>query len=202
MLFPRDALFSAFTGTTGAAHSLKVGDVITVTADRVDGILDPLIVLTDESQQNVLAIDNDSGGDRNAPTNYDFPNQRVAVHWLSGLPLRTSSMRTLGGAANTFANESFMDELAAAAQIDPLEFRLRHMADPRAIAVLRAAAEQAGWGTSLPAGAGRGLAFAHYENEAAYVATVAQVQVDASSGAVRVPGFESFPATATWISAA
>lgn len=126
------------------------------------------------------------GGDRNAATNYVFPHQRVVAHWLAGLPLRTSSMRTLGGAANTFANESFVDELAAAAQIDPLEFRLRHLTDPRAIAVLQAAAQQSGWGTPLPAGVGRGLAFAQYENEVAYVATVAQVQVDTRSGAIRV----------------
>ncbi len=126
------------------------------------------------------------GGDRNAPTNYEFANQRVAAHWLAGLPLRTSSMRTLGGAANTFANESFMDELAAAAQIDPLEFRLRHLTDLRAIAVLKAAAERSGWGTPLPTGEGRGLAFAQYENDVAYVATVAHVHVDVNSGALRV----------------
>jgi CO/xanthine dehydrogenase Mo-binding subunit len=126
------------------------------------------------------------GGDRNAPTNYNFAHQRVVAHWLAGSLLRTSSMRTLGGAANTFANESFMDELAAAAQIDPLEFRLRHLTDPRAVAVLQAAAQQSGWGTSLPAGVGRGLAFAQYENEVAYVATVAQVHVEPLSGAIRV----------------
>jgi CO/xanthine dehydrogenase Mo-binding subunit len=126
------------------------------------------------------------GGDRNAPTNYNIPNQRVKVHWLSGLPLRTSSMRSLGGAANTFANESFMDELAAAAKIDPLEFRLRHLVDPRAIEVVKNAAEHAGWGTPLPSGEGRGIAFAQYENEAAYVATVAQVRVDTTSGEVHV----------------
>jgi nicotinate dehydrogenase subunit B len=126
------------------------------------------------------------GGDRNAPTNYDFARQRVTAHWLAGLPLRTSSMRSLGGAANTFANESFMDELAAAAHIDPLEFRLRHLTDPRAIAVLQAAVGQSGWDAPLPEGVGRGLAFAQYENEVAYVATVAQVQVDRLSGAMRV----------------
>jgi CO/xanthine dehydrogenase Mo-binding subunit len=95
-------------------------------------------------------------------------------------------MRSLGAIANTFANESFMDELAAAAQSDPLEFRLRHMTDPRAIEVLKAAAQRAGWGTTLMPGQGRGMAFAQYENEAAIVATVAQVQVDQASGAVRV----------------
>jgi len=126
------------------------------------------------------------GGDRNAPTNYNIPNQRVKVHWLSGLPLRTSSMRSLGGAANTFANESFMDELAAAAKIDPLEFRLRHLVDLRAIEVVKNAAEHAGWGTPLPSGEGRGIAFAQYENEATYVATVAQVRVDTTSGEVHV----------------
>jgi CO/xanthine dehydrogenase Mo-binding subunit len=126
------------------------------------------------------------GGDRNAPTNYDFPHQRVTAHWLADSLLRTSSMRTLGGAANTFANESFMDELAAATQIDPLEFRLRHLTDPRAIEVVRAAAQRSEWGTPLPAGEGRGLAFAQYENEVAYVATVAHVHVEPLSGAIRV----------------
>ncbi len=126
------------------------------------------------------------GGDRNAPTNYGIPNQRVRVHWLSGLPLRTSSMRSLGGAANTFANESFMDELAAEAKSDPLEFRLRHLDDPRAIEVLKIAAQNANWGVALPQGEGQGIAFAQYENEEAYVATVAQVHVDTKSGEVRV----------------
>jgi nicotinate dehydrogenase subunit B len=126
------------------------------------------------------------GGDRNAPTNYRIPNQRVRVHWLIRLPLRTSSMRSLGGAANAFANESFIDELAAAAKIDPLEFRLRHLEDPRAIDVVKAAADHAGWGKALPAGEGRGIAFSQYENEEAYVAAVAHVHVDAKSGAVRV----------------
>ncbi len=126
------------------------------------------------------------GGDRNARTNYHIPHQRVRVHWLPGLPLRTSSMRSLGGAANTFANESFMDELAAAAQSDPVEFRWRHLGDSRAIAVVKSAAEQAGWGMPLPSGEGRGIAFAQYENDRAYVATVAQVHVNTTSGEVRV----------------
>lgn len=126
------------------------------------------------------------GGDRNAPTNYTFPNQRVIAHWLPSLPLRSSSMRSLGGAANTFANESFMDELARDAGVDPLEFRLRHLEDLRAREVLQMAAQHAGWGISLPAGEGRGIAFAQYENEGAYVAMVAHVDVDMASGAVRV----------------
>ena len=72
------------------------------------------------------------GAERNAPTNYSFPNQRVTVHYIAESPLRASSFRSLGGAENTFANESFMDELAAAAGADAVDFRLRYLADERA----------------------------------------------------------------------
>ncbi|HEY7340262.1 MAG TPA: molybdopterin cofactor-binding domain-containing protein [Ktedonobacterales bacterium] len=126
------------------------------------------------------------GGDRNAPTDYTIHDHNVTVHWLAREPLLFSSMRSLGAFANTFANESFMDELATAAGVDPLAFRLRYLDDPRGRAVLEAAARRAGWGEPLPAGAGRGLAFARYENTEAYVATVAEVAVDVETGAVRV----------------
>jgi CO/xanthine dehydrogenase Mo-binding subunit len=126
------------------------------------------------------------GGDRNAPTDYTLPDQRVTIHWLARAPLRFSSMRSLGAFANTFANESFMDELALAAGADPLAFRLRYLDDPRARAVVEAAARRAGWGEPLPSGEGRGLAFARYENTEAYVATVAEVVVDAATSAVLV----------------
>jgi nicotinate dehydrogenase subunit B len=134
------------------------------------------------------------GGERNAPTNYAFPNQRVRVHWVARSPLRVSSFRTLGGTGNTFANESFMDEMAAAAQVDPLEFRLRYLSDPRARDVLKAVAERAGWqrrpspGQPPRAGmvTGRGIAFSQYENTEAYVAAIAEVTVDTALGLVRV----------------
>ncbi len=126
------------------------------------------------------------GGDRNAPTDYTIHDQRVTIHWLAREPLRYSSMRSLGAFANAFANESFMDELAMAAGSDPLTFRLRYLDDPRARVVLETAARRAGWGEPLPAGVGRGLAFARYENTEAYVATVAEVAVDVATGAVRV----------------
>ena len=126
------------------------------------------------------------GGDRNAATNYALPNSRVLMRWLSEMPLRSSSLRSLGATANTFANESFIDEMAVAAGSDPLAFRLRSLDDPRARAVVAAAAERAGWGATLPPGEGLGLAFARYENDEAYVATVAHVRVDAATGAVRL----------------
>src|SRR3977135_403114 len=66
------------------------------------------------------------GSDRNAIPLYDFPNQKSLTHYLPGAPLRTSSLRSLGAYANVFAIESLMDETAAAAGADPVEFRLTH----------------------------------------------------------------------------
>ena len=128
-----------------------------------------------------------TGGDRNAPTNYTFANNRVTVHWLSHSPIRVSALRSLGAMANTFANESFMDELAYSAGIDPLQFRLTHLDDPRATAVVQAAAKQIGWQPhTAPDNSGRGLgiAYARYENNEAYVATAADVSVDSSTGRI------------------
>jgi CO/xanthine dehydrogenase Mo-binding subunit len=124
-----------------------------------------------------------TGGDRNAPTNYQFANHRVTVHWVSNSPIRVSALRSLGAMANTFANESFMDELAYAAGVDPVQFRLNHLSDPRAIAVVQAAAAQIGWQVHTSpnrSGRGLGIAFAQYENSEAYVATAADVSVDSS----------------------
>jgi nicotinate dehydrogenase subunit B len=128
-----------------------------------------------------------TGGDRNAPTNYTFENNRVTVHWLNSSPIRVSALRSLGAMANTFANESFMDELAYAAGVDPVQFRLNHLDDPRAIAVVQAAASQIGWQSHTApnnSGRGMGIAYARYENTEAYVATAADVSVDSSTGKI------------------
>ena len=110
--------------------------------------------------------------DRNADPLYDIPHVRTERHHLPGLPLRLSSLRALGGYANVFAIESFMDELAQAAGCDPVEFRLRHLTDPRARAVVEHAAKL-GWS----GGTAQGFAFARYKNSAAYVALVAEVEI-------------------------
>src|SRR5437764_9246089 len=73
--------------------------------------------------------------DRNAVPIYDFPSQRVVNHYVSEMPVRTSARRSLGAYANVFAIESFMDELAQTAGIDPIAFRLRILKDPRGLSV-------------------------------------------------------------------
>jgi CO/xanthine dehydrogenase Mo-binding subunit len=118
------------------------------------------------------------GGVRNAVPLYDLPARDIQAEYLD-TPLRTSALRSLGAYFNVFAIESFMDELAEVAGADPLAFRLAHLRDERARAVLELAAETAGWH-----GSGQGLAVSRYKGSAAYVAQV--VEVAAGGGAPRV----------------
>ena len=116
---------------------------------------------------------------RNAIPLYDFPGQTVVSHFVTAMPLRVSSHRSLGAYANIFSIESFMDELAHAAGADPVEYRLRQLKDERGRAVIRAAAERFGWSTwKGGADLGRGMAFARYKNLAAYLAVCLEVEVD------------------------
>jgi CO/xanthine dehydrogenase Mo-binding subunit len=129
------------------------------------------------------------GGDRNAIPFYDLPSQRVTHHFVPDMPIRVSALRTLGAYANVFALESFMDELAAAAGADPVAFRLAHLKDPRARAVIEAVAAKAAWkpGEKGDGARGRGIGFAKYKNLACYVAVVAEIEVDHANGMLRVP---------------
>jgi nicotinate dehydrogenase subunit B len=127
-------------------------------------------------------------GDRNAVPVYDLPRRRVTNHLLLDAPIRTSSLRTLGAYGNVFAIESFMDELALATQADPVAFRLAHLSDPRAIAVVREAANRSGWhpGEKGDGQLGRGFAYSRYKNFQAYAAVVVDVHVDRATGVVSV----------------
>ena len=127
------------------------------------------------------------GSQRNALPYYDFPIERVVNHAVQPTPLRVSTLRALGAHLNIFSIESFMDELAAAAGIDAVEFRLRHLKDARARAVIEAVAARAQWQTDAQTDArpdaqgdgssGCGIAFARYKNIGNYVAVIVRVRV-------------------------
>jgi nicotinate dehydrogenase subunit B len=116
------------------------------------------------------------GADRNALPGYDFPDLLVVNHYVKDMPLRSSSLRSLGAYGNVFAIESFMDECAAAAGKDPLSFRLAHLKDARGRAVLeKLVPEWRSW--KRPEGRGHGIGYAKYKNLGAYCAVLAEVEV-------------------------
>jgi len=116
------------------------------------------------------------GADRNAVPAYDFPDLLVMNHYVREMPVRGSSLRSLGGFGNVFAIESFMDELAG--DDDKAGFRLRHLKDPRGRAVMEEAVRRSHWNAWQRAeGKGHGIAFAKYKNLGAYCAVVAEVDV-------------------------
>jgi nicotinate dehydrogenase subunit B len=128
------------------------------------------------------------GGDRNAIPLYKFPSAKVTHHFIPQMPMRVSALRSLGAYMNVFAIESFMDEMAGAANADSVEFRLKHLDDPRAREVVETVADRFGWKNWRKAGPhhGRGFAFAKYKNLAAYVAVALDLEVDRDSGRIRL----------------
>jgi CO/xanthine dehydrogenase Mo-binding subunit len=129
------------------------------------------------------------GADRNAIPLYDFPARRIVNHRLLAMPLRTSALRSLGAFANVFAIESFADELARACGEDPVAWRLRHLSDRRAHAVIEAAAGRAGWTAWQPReNRGHGIGFAKYKNLGAYCAVVAEVEAEREIRVRRIVG--------------
>lgn len=139
-------------------------------------------------------------GDRTAIPPYAYPNARVTVHDMPAI-VRASWFRGVSALPNTFAHESFIDELAIAADVDPIEYRLRYLPDERARELVRAVAERAKWvphskpGTLGGAGDivfGRGFAYAVYVHgpfpgkAAAWAAWVADVAVNKVTGEVAV----------------
>ena len=117
-------------------------------------------------------------------TPYAVPNQLIQFHPAKS-PLRQGSYRGLASTANHFARESHMDTVAHAAGLDPLEFRLKNLTDPRLRAVLQTAADKFGWGKSKSTpGCGCGIAGGF--DKGGYVATCAEVEIDPSTKKVRI----------------
>ena len=139
-------------------------------------------------------------GDRTSIAPYDYPNMRVTVHDMAPI-VRASWMRGVSALPNSFAHESFIDEMAAQAGVDPIEYRLRFLKDPRAIDLIGQVAERAGWQPHTSFGThggegdirhGRGFAYALYVHSkfpgfpAAWAAWVADVDVNIATGEVAV----------------
>ncbi|HEV2623713.1 MAG TPA: molybdopterin cofactor-binding domain-containing protein [Xanthobacteraceae bacterium] len=131
---------------------------------------------------------------QNADPPYVADNVQVLAHWLKDAPLRPAPIRSPGKPANCFAVESFTDELAAAAGLDPIEFRLRGLTDPRGSEAIRRAAALMKWQSRPSPGAnktapvmrGRGFAYVHYKHSESYVAMGMEVAVERGSGRIKV----------------
>jgi CO/xanthine dehydrogenase Mo-binding subunit len=134
---------------------------------------------------------------QNSALPYKFPAMKTICHRLESTPFRPSWIRTPGRLQNTYANEAFMDEVAAAAGADPLEFRLKYLDDPRGRETLERVAQLANWEkrgapsyqVASSVAAGVGISYVNYELSRTYVACVAHVEVNRATGEIRVPRF-------------
>ena len=136
---------------------------------------------------------------QNSNIPYRFSNIKAVCHRLETTPFRPSWIRTPGRMQNTYANECFLDELAAAAGADPVEFRLKYLDpnDTRGIECLNRVAALAKWDKRpSPKGSqsgdvvtGRGVSYCKYELVRTYVAVVAEVEVKRSTGEIRCTRF-------------
>ncbi len=131
---------------------------------------------------------------QNGDPPYSAESIQVIAHWLKDAPLRPAPIRSPGKPANCFAVESFVDELAAAAGVDPVEFRLRGLKDPRAIEVIKRTAAMMKWqpqayqlaSTSNAIARGRGFAYIHYKHSESYVGMGMEVAVERATGRIAV----------------
>jgi CO/xanthine dehydrogenase Mo-binding subunit len=136
---------------------------------------------------------------RNSDIPYKFANIKTVCHRLETTPFTPSWIRTPGRMQNTYANECFMDELATAAAVDPIDFRLKYLdpADTRGIECLNRVAALAKWQkrpspqktTSGDVVKGRGVSYVKYELVRTYVAVIADVEVNRTTGQIKVPRF-------------
>jgi isoquinoline 1-oxidoreductase len=128
-------------------------------------------------------FENYNSGASGIQVKYDFPNQDIKF-LNSKSPLRQGSYRGLAATANHFAREVHLDEMAQLVKMDPVEFRLKNIKDARLKAVLEAAAGKFGWSGKKTEGRGRGIACGF--EKGSYIATAAEVSVEAKTGRVKI----------------
>jgi isoquinoline 1-oxidoreductase len=151
---------------------------------RPAGVIEIKSGIAADGKLTAWEFHNYNSGGSGIQTPYDVANQMIQFHPVNS-PLRQGSYRGLAATANHFARESHMDELAHAAQIDPLEFRLKNLSDARLRAVFESAAKSFGW-PQTKTQPGQGFGIGGGVEKGGYVATCAEISADKASGEVRV----------------
>ena len=151
---------------------------------RPAGVIEIKSGIAADGKLTAWEFHNYNSGASGIQTPYDVANQRIQFHPVNS-PLRQGSYRGLAATANHFARESHMDELAHAAKIDPLEFRLKNLSDARLRAVFESAAKTIGWPRKKTQTA-QGFGMGGGVEKNGYVATCAEITVDQNSGDLRV----------------
>jgi len=149
---------------------------------RPGGIIDVAAKLNPDGTIAEWEFHNYNSGPSGLNSPYAIPTKREQYH-ASKTPLRQSSYRGLAATANHFARESYMDELAHSAKMDPLEFRMKNARDERLRAVIQAAADKFGWRERSKT-VGRGFGMAAGFEKGGYVGTCAEISV--TNGVVKV----------------
>jgi len=150
---------------------------------RPAGVIEVSTGVKNDGTVTAWEFHNYNSGGSGIQVKYDFPNQNIQFH-NSKSPLRQGSYRGLAATANHFAREVHMDELAHLVNLDPVDFRLKNIKDERLKAVLQAAAKAFGWSHRKTEGRGYGIACGF--EKGSYIATAAEVSVDAKSGRVKI----------------
>src|ERR1043165_8916699 len=150
---------------------------------RPAGVIEVSTGVKNDGTVTAWEFHNYNSGGAGIQVKYDFPNQDIQFH-NSKSPLRQGSYRGLAATANHFAREVHMDELAHAVNMDPVQFRLKNIKDERLKAVLQAAAKTFRWGGKKTDGRGVGIACGF--EKGSYIATAAEVSVDAKTGRVKI----------------
>ncbi len=151
---------------------------------RPAGVIDVVGGVRSDGTITAWEFHNYNSGSAGLRTYYEIPNQRIVFHPARS-PLRQGSYRALAATANHFARESYMDELASALKMDPLEFRMKNLRNERLRAVFQAAADKFGWGKQK-AEPGQGFGMGGGYEKLGNIATFAEVNLDRKAKVVRV----------------
>lgn len=193
---------SDLAGALDASGNVAAWEFTTWLPSRVAGtsdvpLLAPSLIRRNAGLQTPADL-NPGTMESDAKPSYAFANVLATVHKVATTPFRPSWLRGPGRMPSTWADECFMDELAAAAGTDPVAFHLKHLRAPRGAECIDACAKAAGWqpraSPRRQAGAaesakGRGFPYVFYDNSRTYVAAVCEVEMIRSSGQIRVTRF-------------